>query len=424
MTVGSWNRDDFHPYAPTGGWTGVKWTRSWNGADATNFRPDTSQASIFQVHRRMLDAAADGPLESFKVRTPRYLRQAAAEERAVKRARRQEHAYSVTETRLSDEVVNAPGLNFPVPVMATYGVTTWAPATLLTANDQIRLVNKLREKLQGSDFNMSVFLGEGHQTLRLLGDSAIRIAKALHHARKLDVRGVMHSLFTGTSRKPVPRDWKTPQPKDAASIWLEFQYGWKPLLQDAAGAAEQLAHHLNVPAQTTHRVSVRRESLLFRDAQVGSFPTHRSVAASVRVHRRSLIARIDESPSVASLTGVLDPELVAWELLPFSFVADWFIPIGSWMEARALAGRLTGTFITSDKREGVAYTPQSAWFDHQCRATYRGVIFDRSISTTLKVPMPSFKPLSQVASWQHCANAVALLVGMASGHVPKMAYTD
>lgn len=41
------------------------------------------------------------------------------------------------------------------------------------------------------------------------------------------------------------------------------------------------------------------------------------------------------SAALAAQTGfgVTDPLLLAWELTPFSFVFDWFIDVGSWLEA-------------------------------------------------------------------------------------------
>lgn len=109
-------------------------------------------------------------------------------------------------------------------------------------------------------------------------------------------------------------------------------------------------------------------------------------------------------------------ESVAWELTPWSFVVDWFIPIGDWLTARGHAQGLKGTFITSDKKTGVANTPTGDFTLNQytwISPCYRHIVFDRTISFVLGVPMPTLKPLAKAASWRHCANAVALLV---SGH--------
>jgi hypothetical protein len=250
---------------------------------------------------------------------------------------------------------------------------------------------------------------------------------AYHSMRRGDPWGAVRNM-TGSGKAPnrgLQTRWEAYSDKvrggtasinEAAAIWLSMQYGWLPLLQDAKAGAEALAHHLNTPFRKTYRVTVRKEVDSIRTTYWRYIVDNAryAVATATRTHRRGLIAKIVERPTIAKLLGLTDPANVAWELLPYSFVADWFIPIGDFLRARGLESGLTGIFITADKKMGNAHTPTSPWFDHTCRSSYYDVIFTRSISTTLKVPMPTFKPLNKVASWQHCANAVALVV--ASGH--------
>lgn len=331
-----------------------------------------------------------------------------------KRSRETPHAFHKEYIRLEQALVTIPSGTWPDLWLVTQG--SWGAASLLNANDQIKLVGKLNEKLQGSDFNASVFLGEGHQTLNMLADSAIRLAKAGWHMRKGDFVGAVRALFEGTTRKPLKRHltmkpFATDSAKNLANNWLELQYGWLPLLNDAEACAQSIAAYLNEPLRSTYRCSVRREVDITLSQVIFS---ETWTTPQTKSHRRSLIAIIAEKPTAIQQLGLLDPELVAWELMPFSFVADWFIPIGSWMEARAKASRLTGTFITTNKqwaragptlRNGKRATP----------STYRQLIFDRAISTSLNVPMPEFKPLEKVASWKHCANAVALVTQVFTG---------
>jgi len=283
------------------------------------------------------------------------------------------------------------------------------PVPLLNANDDIRLVNKLKDKLNGSDFNMSVFLGEGHQTLKMVGDAAIKIARAGWHLRKGDFISAAKSLAQDATRAPrIPRVSKR---ATLANRWLELQYGWLPLLNDVEDGAKALAHHLNVPMRSTYRVKVERTIEGWVQPQlpldVGVFDHH--------FHKKVLVAKVSEyDNSVPALLGLKDPELVAWELLPFSFVADWFLPIGQYLEARALASKLVGTFITSDLRVYNLEKIQSTMFGSGfCRLTKTE--FARTVSTTLDVRMPQFKSLAQAASWQHCANAIALVTQVFTG---------
>lgn len=418
MTTGSWNRDSFTSQ-PDGSFIGTKWSRSWTGGDRTVVK---TPPHVYQdVDVGQVGLLGRTPLINGPVRVHDSSVNGA---RAVKRSRNEPHSYSMSESRLTDATgtIRRPSGSFPFYVDVTgrvqhlWGASTWAATPLLNANDQIRLVGKLRDLLDGSDFNMGVFIGELGQTLGLLGGTALTLMTAMGHAGRGNFVAAADVIFRGTHRNRRGRvsNVDATNKKAIASKWLELQYGWIPLLQDAKSAAEMLAHHLNAPARKTYRVGVRREAIFTTTSSIGAGYFVRG--NSVRTHRRGLIAQIEEKGNIPQLLGLTNPALIAWERLPFSFVADWFIPISSWMEARALVERLEGTFITSDKMTGQRFTPETGftpagptWLVRP-PVEFRNVIFTRDISYSLKVPMPTFKPLGSIASWQHCANAVGLLV--------------
>jgi hypothetical protein len=315
--------------------------------------------------------------------------------------------------------------NFPQwSDMTHHGLIDWTAANLFNSNDEIRLINKLQDLTSGSDFNLGVALGELGDTLGLIGDTAGRLGLALGSARNGQFGKAADYLLTGTARKPRARHPNFSQKhwsegkgsaEALASNWLELQYGWLPLLKDVEAGAQMLAHHLNVPVRQSYRVGIRKEITATRVSQVGFLSSQKAFGSGTKSHRRSIIARLEEAGNIPQLLGLTNPELVLWELVPYSFVADWFIPIGQWMSARALVNRLKGTFITSDKRMGIGYSPTSQYFAFQPRGNRVQVTFNRSVSTTLDVPMPRMKPLGKVASWQHCASAVGLLITKFAG---------
>lgn len=410
MTTGSYTMDAFTPHSGSGSWTGVKGSKNWSGADRPKVAKTPNQS--FEVSRRVYNRKTRSyEWKVIKVRSlgfrPKRVKSSVP------------NSYSMNYSRLEQlKLIKYPdGRSWPDLWLIPHGSWTNAGG-LLDANDQINLVGKLSEKIKGSDFNMSVFLGELPETIQLLADTAIRIRKAVVFTRRGDLSGAARTLFENTGRRPLPKhDWSRNRPfvpsvKTTGSKWLELQYGWLPLLKDAESAAQSLAHALQAPCTQRYAVTVRRETNASR-FDTASYPGVTIRWVNSKSHRRGLIAYISEKPSWPALLGLLDPELVAWELLPFSFIADWFIPIGPWMEARALASRLTGTFVTSDKR--TAFSGRATWSGlttASSSSSYRQVSFSRSVSSTLDVPMPVFKSLSRVASWQHCTNALALMTGV------------
>jgi hypothetical protein len=210
---------------------------------------------------------------------------------------------------------------------------------------------------------------------------------------------------------------------EIAKRWLELQYGWLPLLKDIYGGAEFLAHHLNVPLQRRYRVS----RIVNGRAETAA-PVNAKFKRAWCQDLVQIIAIVSEK-DVTQLAGLQDPASVAWELLPWSFVADWFIPIGSWLSSRGLAGALEGTFITTRTRKGYAADPvptlHSYPYSFETPYEYREVTVSRRVTTELQVPLPSFRPLNKVLSWKRAANAVALIAVVASGQkVPPGVLTD
>lgn len=272
------------------------------------------------------------------------------------------------------------------------------------ANDEIVLINKLRAKLQGSGFDPSVFVAELPQALEMILNAATRIGKAYRSVRKGRSIDAWNHL---TESKPYKKFGIT-----QSSSWLELQYGWLPLLSDAKDGAEYLAHHLSsdIPRPVKYRVSRRINSTHAPPSSPGS----EGFAKADHFIRKSIIATVTEKDRVA-LGNIVDPLTVIWEKLPYSFVVDWFIPIGAYLSARGLATRLNGNFVVSTMEKRVG----RSWLrNNQANGGTRYgpgtldidvVSFSRTITATLDVKLPTVKPLAKIASWAHAANAVALL---------------
>lgn len=270
-----------------------------------------------------------------------------------------------------------------------------------TAEDETKLISKLKSRLEGTkDFHAGVFLGEGRMALQMIGESARRIATAVKHARKGNLLQAEEALVHGR----ISRNQLSYR-KGAANNWLELQYGWLPLLSDAHSGAEMLAHVLNVPQQDVYRIT-RKKSWGKGTFNGGCAPR------SMREFQLKSIKCIISEVNHASLSGLLDPLSVMWELTPWSFVVDWFIPIGNFLEARGIASAVTGKFVTSWFRYLEIDGLKSAGGNLTIygNAYKRKFIrMSRTVSSSLAAPLPTFRPLKDVPSWGRAANAVALL---------------
>lgn len=378
-------------------------TRTWSGADYPKTKPTYTIINSSYWGERI--RVKKGKVYVTQIYKPRFVR---LRNRPPKRARTEEHAYTMSHTSQDDLMFS---YRNPPPFSGGWrtgtGKNTGMFAPVFTnrwnSNHDIALLGKLREAVAGSDFNAGVFLGEGREALSMITNAATRIAKALRAVKKGNFPQAAEFLTKGTTRHLGSR-------KVIANNWLELQYGWLPLLKDAEGGAQFLAHHMSVPLQHVVKVSVKA------GGSVSNSWSHATIDKS-HVYQRKRIKCILKEKDVIALSGLTDPLSVAWELVPYSFVVDWFIPIGNYLAARGLSQSLSGTFVTSTKfyrkAEGFTIMPGSAkWWEVDGRQKSQKleiISFERSISTTLAVPQPSVKSLAQIFSWKRAANAIALL---------------
>lgn len=295
------------------------------------------------------------------------------------------------------------------------------------SNDIIALQGKLRTKIVGSSFDLGTFLAEGHQALGMITDASISIARALSYVRRGDMILAAEALFAKPKGFLKQRRFTTNE-KTISSRWLELQYGWLPLLSDIHDAAEFCSKLVNFPMVQTYKVRMKR-SLQYSFFSEGAWTDQYHGC----IDRLQLIAKLREV-DVPQLVGLTDPLTIGWEILPYSFVADWFLPIGSWLEARGMSDALNGEFITTKSTfERCSFSgpngtaPDGTKTSTEWPSAYpMGTLVrvNRTVSSFLSTPLPTFRALKDVPSWRRCSNAVALTVQAFSGlaRAPRLLY--
>jgi hypothetical protein len=216
------------------------------------------------------------------------------------------------------------------------------------SNDQIVLLNKLTSKVKSHDFNLAVNLGQMGQLTRMIDDNLRRFGRAALHLKRGNFAAAARQL--GVSRRSTRL-----KPSDVSGRWLEMEYGWRPAISDAFEASKAFEAISNGPRSQTYRVS-RKKTGQFEGSQSPSLYSSKYNETL----RRQIIYETVEEMSVPRQLGLLDPLSVAWELLPWSFVVDWFIPIGAYLDALNQVPALRGRFLTTTVRRQDGFT-QCTW---------------------------------------------------------------
>lgn len=257
---------------------------------------------------------------------------------------------------------------------------------------------KLYKKLDGAKLNAAQFLAERKQTAELLASTATRIAQGVRALRRADLRSFATALsLSGTESRTLKQSWKrverTPAHQRISSHWLEYVYGWRPLLQDCYDAAELLAEQLSTyegpEGELRTTASVRYPFKLRGSVPYGSeggviLPNRDDLhicTARIRVQYR-----LDsEARSLLNKTGISNPGLLAWELLPYSFVVDWFVPVGTYLESLTAMDGFTITRGTISTLESAVSDRWLTFVNHTGWASAYGWDYVSAVRTGPKV---------------------------------------
>lgn len=198
-----------------------------------------------------------------------------------------------------------------------------------------RIQNGIKD---GANSNIALNLAQYGQVSNMVANTAYRIIGSVRSLRRGNISAATSILLRGRRPNGVTKKGNPSPSKALANNWLELQYGWKPLLSDLHGALYSLAQ-FNVgargfmTARSSAKVSRKVVTPLFR-----SITTPQRIGDKVVVTDHGCKFGLEyslESPLSVFLaqTGFTNPINLAWEILPWSFVADWFIPIGPYLES-------------------------------------------------------------------------------------------
>lgn len=315
---------------------------------------------------------------------------------------------------------STPGSGYPPLYDPLYMGVVWGPQNVAWGpNDTLDLINELGSKVRGHSFNLGVALGESHQTLNLVLTNLRRIISAVSSLKKGRVDLALRALGvpprqtkkramnrTGQSRSNNLLANRELVSKDISAMWLEIQYGVKPLLKDIFEAMKAYERHTAGPRKSRFTVRKRIEWPVYESNPAVNTYAKWTIHSQTK---RQIIAELTEVISEPRSLGLLDPASVALELTPLSFVADWFIPISSYLEALNVIPMLTGRFLVSDLTTSTTSGTglKTPYLGATCSA--ETVTITRTPSTSISVPFPQFKPLNQALTVGHIKNAIALL---------------
>jgi hypothetical protein len=219
------------------------------------------------------------------------------------------------------------------------------PDTRYDVNLAIQARNNGYERMRGNVYDTvgaGVDAVEYRQSLGMMARTCGTLMKSVLQVKKLDFLGAaktlkMHFVPPNVSKR---RAW--------SNNWLEYHFGWEPLIKDVYDAIEVVNEPLKQfmrvrgSARVIHQGTLNFNfgSVTRKGWWVGHYVGHQG--CSVRTIQNSTIHSLEQ-------WGVLNPLSLAWETVPFSFVVDWFVNVGDVLRSVSdFAGMtLEGQFTTN-----------------------------------------------------------------------------
>lgn len=278
-----------------------------------------------------------------------------------------------------------------------------------SSNDDLTLVNRLGDRIRSHEFNAAVSVGaEGKEALEQIAHAASSIFSGMRNLKRGNVKGALRDL--GIDPK---HERRVGLHKSLSSKVLATQLGWIPLMSDIEDAYGAVVALTSKPMSMTYHASKRISSDCFalgdRSAKCGTHSVSKKLTWTLSEN-----FTIWES---LSLSNPWDFAEGVWNATRLSFVADWFIPVGSYLSARSLTSHLKGSGYISTfddtRAHGVSnfsvYTVRGAdvYF-------YRNLHVNRTPLSSLDslVALPRFKDFNKIPSWKRALTAVTLATQM------------
>lgn len=273
--------------------------------------------------------------------------------------------------------------------------------------------------LKDMKVNLAQAFAERGQTVRLMNNSIKRLSDAALALK----RGRFAAAARSLGVKPSPRRirkytkaWHEDQSKALANGWLELQYGWRPLLSDIYGAAEQLAQ----TRISEYRNIVRKSASQTITSRGVRPPVSGGPAVYYDIMRKVTIKYViyfSVPAGIHTLTklGLTNPALIAWELTPWSFVIDWILPLGNYISSLDATSGLAfekgckTTFgeVTMFAKSATGESEPGKRWDTTVSCDIKEISVERQTLTSFPLPrLPVFK---NPFTLTHTLNAIALL---------------
>lgn len=237
---------------------------------------------------------------------------------------------------------------------------------------------------------------------------------------------------TRQRKKPTPVGSRTSALAYASDKWVEFRYGVLPLISDVEALRNSVNVMMTKDMLGFSTGAVYTQETVYHPRRQKDFGELRITYDEVQYLNNFVTAkcyyrnRITQSANLG--VGIFDIPNLLWELIPYSFVVDWFFNVGDWL--RAIQPNPDRVFMgncVSLKQESIQkFTMVDATFWPYAKpATIHNAghydVTTQNMWRRVNLPVPSTPALNlRFESVAHAIDAAALVVQRSRSKWPKV----
>lgn len=264
--------------------------------------------------------------------------------------------------------------------------------------------NKFINDVRSGPASLGVAFAESSEALGMIISRCSQLYRGYRNLRHGNFRGFLRTFGIGAKRKH--RNKIRNKVSEASSLWLEYSFGWSPLMQDIHDGFSALGQP--VPGGPCQGKGSEDWTYNYRP--------HNGSGERWNTRGRCRI-RADvyvTNPNLYALQqmGLANPAQIVWELVPFSFVVDWVFDVGTCLGA--LTDLLGCTVLHPTTTYSVVRSSlEVRWYwDDPPQREYlvQGTVSMVRRKTSLDYPLPNISFHANIGqSIKRAANAASLL---------------
>jgi len=249
-----------------------------------------------------------------------------------------------------------------------------------------RAVTRAHANISYSETNILATAGEFNETVSSLRSMFIRAVRIFRAVRKLDLKYLKKEIKL----------------KELRDRYMEYRYAIRPVIHDVKNILSALQAQSGLCNRTSFRATESDSAKTVTAGPTYTYSNGRSMftetEASYDVSASAGVLTQLNDLSNATIWGLDHPIEAIWELVPFSFIVDWFFNVGqtiesftpepgvsilsSWVtlrEKRKVRTRVKGTQIDADP----------SYWDVACQFKLANLYVEREIISVKRIPDPS-----------------------------------